>query len=643
MKKRDAILRLYQDFFAKNLSTGVISHKFNTDANFTRELMTLSGGGPSVSSLVISQTTYFKNCLRDFVKEAKKNGLITKRLGSGAAGLTLLVQEGPESMVVKLPTVPQTDFTRGGHLTLQKEHDHVETVAGIDGINHTLVSQPIDGASIRGKLLAHAFIPDAKASLTKADISSGNLGAVKKLSNVRDIDPKGIADLIKILAETYSKQTILSYADPPNTLWLPKKKSFALIDLTPQPCTDEGEAKEFSLQKKLFANNKIAAALYLMVSYGAVSALTEGGVSQDLRTLISRAFPGDKGKAFFEYREKLIGESLQLLLDEAYISRDGLLENLASLRDLNSRIDKSDLKGLEFKLHGMLSKEAEDTFHRLYLRFSGGEEKHKRPDKPEEVLLDAKGNVLDPNSIEIIELDNKSREDHSWHGDNSIVLFYGPGEVLTSLRASRLLRKNWDILDLGSYNGNLLTLLNQQGFDNKVSSYLGLDNDAKAIEEAQRLYPNDSKIRFINADCFNSEFNCQTPPNLIVCTGVMHEQTKDELTSLLKRSKEALSNDPDARFYLSLCTFDNNKVLRPGEGAACFKEEETLASGIKMHKLLLASPIRGYDKARMSAYDRQEVEELIRQSGFEIDQDLSISLDESLTRLNRTVYYLKKS
>ncbi len=365
--KRDQLLALYTQHFNRYLSNSVITNKLNSDRFFLEEVSQLGGG--HIGSFAIAQTKYVRKRLKDFTDEAKRKGLISNIMGRGYSGITVLVTEGPHQMVVKLPTSPATDFARGGHGSLAKEFDHVQGVAEIDGIDHTLLSRPVDNLSIRGKLLAHGFI-DGKTYLAKDSIHSKDLGVVKRFSEIKTYDPIRVAELIKALAEIYKKQSILSYGDPPNVMITEGGKALSLIDLCPIPCTEENDKREFSLQKKIFENHAIAAALYQMISYGSLSCLTEGSTATLTRDLIIEANV-DKGKGFFGYREALLRDSLQVLLDQNHIQRDELIQNLESLRDVNTRLRSNDMEYIKFKAHGCLTQGGMDMCQRLINHFKG--------------------------------------------------------------------------------------------------------------------------------------------------------------------------------------------------------------------------------------------------------------------------------
>lgn len=154
----------------------------------------------------------------------------------------------------------------------------------------------------------------------------------------------------------------LSYGSPHNTRLIEDDRTIALFDLCSQPPLPYDDAMQLYLQRKLFGKHALACALFQVLGNSNINLLVHGRLTDKFRSMMSQ---GGSIERFDQYREKLLRESLQLLLDRGIIARDELLVNLESLRDVNDRMDSDILKYLEFKDRGEFMQLGQDSMQRL--------------------------------------------------------------------------------------------------------------------------------------------------------------------------------------------------------------------------------------------------------------------------------------
>ena len=77
----------------------------------------------------------------------------------------------------------------------------------------------------------------------------------------------------------------------------------------------------------------------------------------------------NQGQDFHDYRERLLKESLEILVEDEVIKKDELIHNLEALRDVNDRIDATDMEYLKFKDRGKLIGLGQDMLQRLIESF----------------------------------------------------------------------------------------------------------------------------------------------------------------------------------------------------------------------------------------------------------------------------------
>ena len=370
-KRVQQLYDLYTKHFKRELSLTALRPKLE-DKKFRKQLNKLGGPGGETNfqhPKFVYNTDYAQNSIKKFIREAKRKGLIDDVIGQGALGLVVLLREGDEQVVIKLPVHSFTDFDGDGHISFELEHDHVQTVAEIEGIDHQRVSQPVDGLSIRGKMLAFGFIPGVTYLSNKESINESGKG-FQRILGLRELDPSKMAELIKVYAETHKQeQSIICYGATRNTMLSPERDAFTIYDLCPEPPTKQEEILKLKMEQRLFAGKHLAAAIYQVISNGNIGFYSNSYRKKYLELMLPKIC-GDEGKAFYEYRERLLIDSLQVLLDQGYIERDELLANIEHLRDLNPRILADDLRRLrELDYFGKLSDRAEALLERSVQHF----------------------------------------------------------------------------------------------------------------------------------------------------------------------------------------------------------------------------------------------------------------------------------
>ncbi len=276
------------------------------------------------------------------------------------------MQENDCEVVIKLPVNPSTDFDKGGICSLENEYDHTQRISTISDIDHSLVSRPVDGLSIRGQILAFGKF-GGQDLFHRHHFNSSNRVPFMGYSDRETFAPERIADLIKVYMEIYRANIpTLSYGSPHNTRLIEEGKALALFDLCSQPPLAEHDAKQLYLQQKLFGKNVLACALFQALGNGNINLLVQGQITSKFRTMMSQ---GNSLARFDQYREKLLIESLQVLLDRGIIARDELLVNLELLRDVNDRMNSEILEYLKFKDHGEFMQLGQDLMQRLIEHF----------------------------------------------------------------------------------------------------------------------------------------------------------------------------------------------------------------------------------------------------------------------------------
>ncbi len=361
--KVQKLYALYKKYFNAEISLPIIQQKLKTDRKFLGEIVKMSRHREQIeaSASNIMKTTHFKSTIDNFLQEARRLGLIDKELGRGKLGLVVLIKDGDEELVVKLPLSPFTDFAGSGHISFELEHDHSKAIAQIDGINHNLVSQPLDNLCQRGKLLVFGKM-SGRPYFNENHILGKHRPAFREYMGLMDFNPRNIADLIKVYAEAFrSGQATLSYGAVRNTMLLDQGQGLALYDLCPEPPNRNDEAKQRRLQQKMFTQYHLANAIYQVLSNGNLLFYTDSHVAAVFNNEIVKISPVDQGREFYEMRENLLKTSLQLLIDEGYISRAALQETCEYLKGLNDRINDQDADTLFWAEQGRPN----DRFNKL--------------------------------------------------------------------------------------------------------------------------------------------------------------------------------------------------------------------------------------------------------------------------------------
>lgn len=368
LRKRDALLALYTSHFNQRLSVEAVLDRATWDLNLAREIYVNHGGQWTVGTAKIITSNYFRNSIQDFVRDAKKKGLIVDAIGQGLHGLTLLMKEDGYEVVIKLPVNPTANLDGDGYCALQNEFDHTQRISQIPEIDYSLVSRPIDQMSIRGKVLAFAKLA-GQDLFARDDFTDNRRAAFVEYSQREGFAPERIADLLQIYMQVYRADIpTLSYGSPHNTRLLEDGKALALFDLCSQPPLPEHDLGQIYLQKKLFADKALACALFQVLGNGNINFLVAGEVPERFRTNIEST--SDRGKRFYEYRERLLRDTLQVLLDRNIVTKAELVTNLQSLRDVNDRMNADDVKYLQFKDHAQLIGAGQDSIQRLIEHFA---------------------------------------------------------------------------------------------------------------------------------------------------------------------------------------------------------------------------------------------------------------------------------
>lgn len=370
MSKRDRLFALYQNHFRQFLSLDAVLSRADTDQRLASEIYINHGGQLVVHSALIMNSSYFKKSLRNFIDKAKQANLITDVLGQGLNGLTVLMVENGSEVVIKLPVSPTTNFEKEGYIALANEYDHGQKVALLDNVDHRVHVQPVDGLSLRGKILAFGKF-GGRDLLNSDDYTNSRSAAFDRFRDQRNLLPERIAELINFYMEAYKKGIpTLSYGSPHNTRLIEDGRALALFDLGSQPPTPQHDQAQIYLQKKLFGSKALACALFQVLMNGNVDFCTEGEIGDRFRRQIDRE--PQAGRDYYSYREGLLRNALQVLLDRQRIARDELISNLEALRDVNKNMDDEALEYLQFKSQGKLTQKGQDLIQRIIDHFKAG-------------------------------------------------------------------------------------------------------------------------------------------------------------------------------------------------------------------------------------------------------------------------------
>lgn len=182
------------------------------------------------------------------------------------------------------------------------------------------------------------------------------------------------------------------------------------------------------------------------------------------------------------------------------------------------------------------------------------------------------------------------------------------------------------ILDVGCHHGNLLHAMNnlsRNGAQLNIKTYTGLDLSKSAIDHAREAFP---KHNYITGDALDSDSYREISDrstNLITCCGVIDYLTPSKIKSLLNNLNSKLSDEDDARIYLTYRTthpqYNLDKPVErklPRHITKTFQEEGIVFYGF---------PDPDVEDLLLLNYSPDDIRKLVESAGFEIDTENSIS------------------